>query len=231
MPRNFYSLFPGTGSNVTNKNSLIEIPKNTKDVSVVPSSGVAPLKTLDDWRALFHQLAPVIVTMLVGLHLVTEAQVTLWLPFVVAIADNLLAVGNTVDKIRKAIYAVLLLFQTGTAATTIIGAITNSPQVELYAPVITGGLTLITSILARFYSGTSTMIPKVEVPALPGLPIPVQLPPVTEITDLGQTIQNEIDGRLRDAGLPTTKSIQDMLLANSAYADRFSPKEKSDGES
>lgn len=200
------------------QNALIDIPKNTRDVTVVPSSGVVPLKSMDDWRALFHQLAPVIVTMLVGVHLVTETAATLWLPFVFAIADNLLAVGNTVDRVRKAIYAVLLLLQSGTVVTAIIGTITQTPGIEEYAPIFTGGFTIITSILARFYSGTSTMIPKVEVPALPGLPIPVPLPGVTEIVDIGKTIQDNIDTRLRQVGLPTSANI---IPIPSAYADRF----------
>lgn len=115
-----------------------------------------PLNNWDDWRALFHQLVPVVVTALVGVHLVTEDQVALWLPFIIAIADNLLSAGNATDRIRRAIYAGLTVAQSGSLVTTLL--IDN----QEYTPIITAGLTVVQSILSRFYNPTSTMLPEVR---------------------------------------------------------------------
>ncbi|AYN57980.1 holin [Mycobacterium phage Fowlmouth] len=124
---------------------------------VVPTNGVMPLKTLDDWRAMFHQVVPIIVTALVTANIVTDSQVTLWLPFVFAIADNLLSVGNATDRVRKAIYSIFALLQGGSAVTTILVS-----HQEL-TPIITAGITIASAIFANFYTPTSTMQPAMRV--------------------------------------------------------------------
>lgn len=129
------------------------MPENP--TTVTPANGVMPLHNWDDWRALFHQLVPVVVTALVGVHMVTEDQVALWLPFVIAIADNLLSAGNTTDRIRRAIYAGLTVAQSSSLITTLL---VDNP----YTPLITAGLTVVQSILSRFYNPTSTMLPEVR---------------------------------------------------------------------
>ena len=126
---------------------------------VVPTNGVMPLKTLDDWRAMFHQLAPIIVTALVTANLVSNDQVTLWLPFVFAIADNLLAVGNTTDKVRKTIYALFALLQGSSAVTTVL------VSHQEWTPIATAGIAIASAIFANFYTPTSTMQPAMRVGA------------------------------------------------------------------
>jgi hypothetical protein len=135
------------------------IPRPTDNVYVVPASGVMPLKTLDDWRAFFHQITPVIVTSLVAAHIVTDNDVALWVPFVFAIADPLLSLGNTQDKVRKIIYGLLALIQAGSTVTAVveIAAQHSSPVV---APVITAVGSIVSGVLGRFFNQTSTMIPK-----------------------------------------------------------------------
>jgi hypothetical protein len=118
-----------------------------------------PLKTLDDWRAFFHQVVPVVVTALVTAHIVTDNQVSLWIPLVFAIADPLLSVANTKDKVRQVIYGLLALLQAGTAVTAVIqvAADHSSPVV---APIITAAGAVVSGILANFFTPTSTMVPK-----------------------------------------------------------------------
>lgn len=127
---------------------------------VTPTNGVLPvgnLKNIDNWRAFVHQLIPVIVTTLVTANVVTENTATAWIPFVLAIADNLLSVGNVTDRLRKAIYAAVGVLQTGGLLTTLLTS---------YAPeyVSIGGaiLTIVSASLARFYTPTTTMEPSVR---------------------------------------------------------------------
>jgi hypothetical protein len=81
-------------------------------VVVEPTNGVNPPKTWDDWRALFHDAVPVVVSTLVGINVVTESQVALWIPYLFAIADPLLSAGNAQDKIRRIIFSMTALLQT-----------------------------------------------------------------------------------------------------------------------
>lgn len=124
----------------------------------VPASGANPLKTLDDWRGLFHQLVPVIVTALVAMHIATDNQVALWIPFVFAIADPLLSLGNTADKIRRVIYGLLAALQAGSAITAVIEVAANHAS-PVVAPVITAGGALISGVLGKFFTPNSNLLP------------------------------------------------------------------------
>lgn len=125
---------------------------------VVPASGVMPLKTMDDWRALFHQIVPIVVTALVTAHLVTESQLALWIPLAFAIVDPLLSIGNTTDKIRRVIYGLLALVQAGSAVTAVVEVVAQHSN-PVVAPIITAGGALISGVLGKFFTPTSTMVP------------------------------------------------------------------------
>jgi hypothetical protein len=125
---------------------------------VVPTSGVLPannLRSLDNWRAFFHNAVGVIVPILVTLHITTNDVVTAWLPFVFAIADNILSVGNTTDRVRKAIYAGVGALQAGGLVTMIVTSV--APE---WVPVTGAIMAVATSFLARFYTPTTTVVPK-----------------------------------------------------------------------
>lgn len=124
---------------------------------VQPTSGVLPvmnLKSLDNWRAFVHQLVAVVVPVLVTLNIVTENAASAWVPFLFAIADNVLSVGNTVDRVRRAIYATVGVAQAGGLATVLLSS--AAPQ---WIPVTSAGLTILSAFLARFYTPTTTLVP------------------------------------------------------------------------
>ena len=124
---------------------------------VAPDSGVLPvtnLKSMDDWRAFIHQAVAVIVPIIVTANIVTENQATQWVPFVFAIVDNLLSVGNTQDRVRRTVYAVVGVLQAGGLLTTVLTDV--APE---YVPISGAVLTVLSAFLARFYTPTSTVIP------------------------------------------------------------------------
>lgn len=123
-------------------------------VVVQPIPGINGPKTLDDWRALFHEAVPVIVSTLVGINLVTNDQVSLWLPFLFAIADPLLSVGNAQDKLRRVIYGLIALLQGSSA---VVAVLTTNPQVP---QIVTAVATILGASFARFNTPTSSMTPK-----------------------------------------------------------------------
>lgn len=125
---------------------------------VVPVSGVNPLKTLDDWRGLFHQLVPVIVTVLVAVHVATENQIALWIPFVFAIADPLLSLGNTADKARRIAYSLLAVLQAGSTISAVIDVVANHSN-PVVAPAISAGGALVSGVLAKFFTPNSNLVP------------------------------------------------------------------------
>lgn len=141
---------------------MVQAQANPGVVTVTPTSGVMPLKTLDDWRALFHQIVPVIVTALVGMNLVTEGDVSLWIPFVFAIADPLLSVANTQDKVRRIIYGLLATLQAGAGLSMIFETVAQNSS-PVVAPAITAGGAIISGILANFFTPTSTMVPQMRI--------------------------------------------------------------------
>lgn len=143
----FYDLFPRK-------------PKGDKVSQVLVSpapSGALPtgnIKSLDDWRAFIHQIAPVIVGILVAVQFVTEDVAMQWLPFVIAIADNLLSTANSAaSRVRKTIYAAATTLQTGGLLTVLFS---SAPQ---WIPVASAVLLIVTSFLARFYTPTTTVVP------------------------------------------------------------------------
>ena len=129
---------------------------------VQPTSGVLPLqnlKSLDNWRALVHQITPVVVTTLVTLGIITNSQVLLWVPLIFAVLDPLLSGLNATDKVRKIIYGIAGLAQSGGL---IVGLATGVSSIGgQVAPVIGMGITILSAFLGRFYTPTTTMVPKV----------------------------------------------------------------------
>lgn len=128
------------------------VPVAPATITAIPNV-VNPLKSLDDWRSLFHQVVPIVVTALVSLHLATNDQVTLWVSLVFAIADPLLSIGNTEDKVRKIIYGLLALVQTGTIVTQVVQVAAEHSN-PVVAPIITAAGAAISGILGTFFTPT-----------------------------------------------------------------------------
>lgn len=125
---------------------------------VVADGGVLPvanLRNLSNWRALVHQIVPVIVSALVTMNIVTGDMATAWVPFVFAIADNLLSVGNAADRVRRAIYAGVGVLQAGGLVTMLVTDVAPA-----YVPVAGAVLAVASAFLARFYVPTTTIVPK-----------------------------------------------------------------------
>ena len=114
----------------------------------------ATLKSLDDWRAFFHQLVLVLVPVLVTSNVITENTAGQWVPFVLAIVDNALSVGNTEDRVRKTVYAVVGALQTGGLLTVLLTS--YAPE---YVPVGGAVLAITSAFLSRFFTPTTTMVP------------------------------------------------------------------------
>ena len=128
------------------------------EILVAADSGVLPianLRNLSNWRALVHQIVPVIVSALVTMNIVTGDMATAWVPFVFAIADNLLSVGNAADRVRRAIYAGVGVLQAGGLVTMLVTDVAPA-----YVPVAGAVLAVASAFLARFYVPTTTIVPK-----------------------------------------------------------------------
>lgn len=142
------------------KQESVDMGKHEKpEILVKPTDGVLPLrnlKSMENWRAFIHQATPVIVTTLVGIGIVTNNQAALWIPLFFAIIDPILSVANTTNKIRKIIYGVAGLAQSGSLAT---GLATLTASGGHIAPIIGAGLTILSTFLSRFYTPTTTMVP------------------------------------------------------------------------
>lgn len=131
--------------------------KGSSTTVVQAISGVLPvmnLKSIDNWRAFFHQAVAVLVPILVTANIVSENEATAWIPFVFAIADNVLSVGNTTDKVRRVIYALIGLLQTGGLVTAVLSTVAPS-----YVTVGGAVLAVVSAFMARFYTPTTTMVP------------------------------------------------------------------------
>lgn len=122
-----------------------------------PTSGiisVANLKDLGSWRAFVHQAVLVAVPLLVALNVATESQVNAWIPLVLALADNLLSAGNTTDRLRRTVYAVVGVLQAGGLVTVLL-----SDWHPEWIPVVAAVLSVGSAMMARFYVPTTTIIP------------------------------------------------------------------------
>lgn len=137
-------------------------PKTTTVIATTvpqPTAGVLPwrnLTSLENWRAFIHQAVPVLVPVLVAINITTQDVAMMWLPFVFAIVDNVLSAGNTVDKLRRAIYAAAGVLQTGGLLATVLGDF--APD---YVTVAGAVLTVLSGFLARFYTPTTTLVSQV----------------------------------------------------------------------
>ena len=128
------------------------------ETMVVADGGVLPIANLrnaSNWRAFTHQIVPVIVSALVTMNIVTGDTATAWVPFVFAIADNLLSVGNAADRVRRAIYAGVGVLQAGGLVTMLVTDVAPA-----YVPVAGAVLAVASAFLARFYVPTTTIVPK-----------------------------------------------------------------------
>lgn len=133
--------------------------RGTAVTTVIPTAGVLPgqnLKSWDNWRAFFHQITPVIVTTLVGIGIVTDNQAALWVPLAFAIIDPLLSAGAATDKLRRIVYGVAGLLQVGGLATGLIVGLGTGGN-GLIAAGVAAGVTILSTLLARFYTPTTTM--------------------------------------------------------------------------
>ena len=112
---------------------------------------ISNLKNLDNWRALIHQVTPVVVTVLTTLAITTEDKAALWVSLFFAIVDPLLSYRNTTDKIRQIVYGIGGLAQSGglLAAATMV-----APPAVL--PVASAVLTILTSTVAPKTQATPT---------------------------------------------------------------------------
>jgi len=115
------------------------------------------LRSMENWRAFIHQVTPVIVTTLVGIGIVTNNQAALWVPLFFAIIDPILSVANTTNKTRRVIYGVTGLAQSGSLATALATMTASSGHV---AAATGATLTILSTFLGRFYTPTTTIIPK-----------------------------------------------------------------------
>lgn len=142
---------------------------------VAPKPGIITvnrLKSLDNIRALIHQITPVIVTVLTTLSITTEDKAALWVSLLFAIVDPLLSYSKSIDKARMIAYGLGGLLQSGGLLTAILMV---APPTAV--PIVSAVITVITSTLARFYTPTSTMLPKTvgtatTAPTFPGNPWP-----------------------------------------------------------
>ena len=140
----------------------------TKMSLVTPKPGILTLdrlKSLDNWRAWLHQVTPVIVTVLTTLSITTEDKAALWVSLVFAVLDPLLSYSNATDKARKIAYSLGGLLQSGGLLTA---ALMVAPPTAV--PVVSAVITVITATLSRFYTPTSTMLPKDAVPQVNATP-------------------------------------------------------------
>lgn len=128
------------------------------DTQLVPINGVVmPLKTKQDWASFFHQLTPIICTAFVAAHMVTNDQVTLWVPMIWAILDPILSATNSTDKVRTIIYSLFATLQTGNTLSQVLQVgIDHSNTVV--APYITAGGAILSGVLGTFFTPTPSSI-------------------------------------------------------------------------
>ncbi len=140
---------------------------------VAPAPGVVRLanfRNLDNWRALIHQITPVVVTVLTTLSITTNDQAALWVSLLFAVVDPLLSVRNAADKTRQVVYGVLGLLQSGGLLAAVLA------PTPIAVPVAAAVITIITSTLSRFYTPTTTMIPAPTRPAVTPSVVPANNP-------------------------------------------------------
>lgn len=156
IPPNETAMVPSVPDPVIDE-TVVQGPPNldgvTEVVAAVGTVSRAGARNLDNWRAAVHQITPVIISIFVTAGVATQDFAMLWVPLVFAIADPLLSYTNTEYKARKVVYGVLGVLQSGGLIVALLGS--SSPWV----PVISAGLSAISSLLARFYTPTSTVVP------------------------------------------------------------------------
>jgi hypothetical protein len=126
----------------------------TEVASATGTLSMDNVRNVDNWRAFIHQITPVIVGVFVTLGVTTEDMALLWVPLVFAILDPLMSYANASDKGRRVAYGVLGTLQSGGLLVALLGD--KSP----WLPIISALLVAVSSQLARFYTPTSTIIPK-----------------------------------------------------------------------
>jgi hypothetical protein len=113
------------------------------------------LTNLDNWRAVLHQVAPVVVTAMVALNVAggDSHRIGVYVALFFAIADPLLSFTNTTDTVRRILYGIFTLLQTSGAV-----AILFAGQ-ETTVPLVSAGVSILAAFIARFYTPTSTIMP------------------------------------------------------------------------
>lgn len=182
--------------------TLVEAAPTTKNTPITN------IKSLDNWRAFVHQITPVIVTALVSVSIITNDQATLWIPLIFAILDPLLSTINTQDKIRRLLYGVMGMFQSGALLTSILVGH------ERYLPLAAALVTVLSSFLARFYTPTTTVVPlpgSDPQPNLTALPLPlISTPPISSLES--SSFLNQADAALTSALQQKEAEFQDSIL-------------------
>lgn len=124
--------------------------------ATVPTPGVNPLRTLDDWRDAFHRFVAAVLTISATYHVAwadpSGAFVLTWVPSILGVVDAILSAGNAVDRSRRAIYASLGLVQLGLVA----AGWATSEQAILIVGYVVGALN---SVYASQYTATSPVTP------------------------------------------------------------------------
>lgn len=160
------------GHDKRKEEEVMTAPNKGKSLTVVEAKPgiitVSKLKNRDNWRAILHQMTPVVVTVLTTLSITTADQAALWVALAFAFIDPLLSYSRATDKARKIVYAVGGLLQSG-GLLAAVTSVAPGPAV----PIISAVLTIATSMLSRMYTPTSTMLPSPLAPVVfPNSPWP-----------------------------------------------------------
>lgn len=130
----------------------------TTPVPVV-ASGFLPIKTLADFRLVFHAFVLAAVPLLVTLFGVGQSSVAGWAAVALAAADAILSFTNTADGIRELIYAI------GGVAQTVLLAVGNWNASDVISKV-GAVVTFLVALVAVFYTPNSV----VTAPLLAAIP-------------------------------------------------------------
>lgn len=148
-----------TDQDIINAAIAAQQGKQSGVTTVVAATGrgaLANLTNLDNWRALLHQVTAPVVTAMAALQVAggDSYKISVYVALFFAFIDPLLSFTNTADTVRRILYGVLGLLQTaGVVAILFVGH-------ETAIPVITAVVTIISASLARFYTPTSTIVPR-----------------------------------------------------------------------
>ena len=125
--------------------------------TVTPNPGVLPaanLANLDNWRALLHQVTPVVVSALMALHIAggDPNRIGIYVAIFFAVVDPLLSFTNSTDTARRIVYGLTGTLQSAGAISILFAGVVGP-----IVPLATAAVTIVSSFLGRFYCPTSTL--------------------------------------------------------------------------